>query len=136
MAKEHLLKKGDIFLLEEGHSFYIENFPQAFLYDNGDFNFELTSGEIHIRGIRRGLDTSIFCGRYVVTDIQMTGGSHGRDDYPDGHQVSARKIIKGLDGKKTTSHMEIRFYQTGVFTCKNTRVHVVGRAKLKTEITF
>lgn len=120
------LKEGDVFELAEGHDVYVKNFPQFFLYDNSDFIFKLTSGELHIGGMQRGLDTAKFTGKYVVTKTCMDGGGTSHDGgYPDGHHVYAKKLI----GNKTTN-FEISFYQSGHFTCMNTSIKPIGRAHL------
>jgi hypothetical protein len=135
-----MLKEGDIFLLEDGHDVYVENFPKAFLCDNGDFDFKLASGELHIGGMQRGLDTSIFKGKYVVTKTSYGGGgacftmSGAPDSFPDGHHVYAKKVIKGFSGVEEVSDFEINFYQSGSFTCMNCDIKSIGSAKVKYDV--
>jgi hypothetical protein len=130
-----LLKEGDIFLLKKGDSFYVKNFPKMFLYGNWDymFNFEFSNGQIQINGIRRGLDTTIFIGEYVVTKINYDGGGDpdgAGTPYPDGHHVYAKRIIKSDDNEKKVSDFEINFYQTGSFACMIKNPKIIGKAKI------
>lgn len=131
-----MLKEGDIFLLRDGHDVYVENFPKVFLCDNGNFDFQPASGELHIGSMQRGLDTSIFKGQYVVTKTSYGGGACSTMSgapvlglaysFPDGHHVYAKKIIRGFSGKKEVSDFEINFYQSGSFTCMNCDIKSIG----------
>ncbi len=131
---DDFLKERDIFFLGVTCSFYA-TLPSLFLCDNGSLSFEPTRGEVHIeRKNQRGLDTSLFLGRWVVTKITQDGGS-GRDipsdspnaGYPDGHHVWARKILKSfINGIEYLSVFEIDFYQSGCFTCMNPHLKSTG----------
>ncbi len=130
-----MLQEGDIFNLEKGHSIYVSSLPSLFLNDNGDFNWENSNGEVRgIGAMQRGLDTSIFCGEYIVTKTSMSGGGTGHeihDVYPNGHKVIAKRIVKPLVGDKKISDFEISFYQSGSFTCMNRDIEAVRKAELK-----
>jgi hypothetical protein len=71
---------------------------------------------------------------YVVTQTEMKGGGigHGPHDvYPDGHYVTARKILR-----KDTLGDKKEFYQTGCFNgmYPPEKITLVGKAKLETRI--
>ena len=71
---------------------------------------------------------------YVVTNTAMTGGGtgHGAGDvYPDGHRVTARKILR-----KDTLGDKKEFYQTGAFNgmYEPEKITLHGKAKLETRI--
>jgi hypothetical protein len=60
------------------------------------------------------LKTGKMVGNYVVIRTEYGGGSTGRDAYPDGHQVFARKL--GRNGKFNKRGIAVNFYQSGCFT--------------------
>lgn len=125
-----MLQENDVFELCDGDSVYVTNFPQAFLCDNNDFNFQPSSGELHINGNQRGLDTSIFKGKYVVIKTTFDGGGNSHDGgYPDGHHVFAKKIIKDFSGVEIISKFEVNFYQSGCFTCMLPNKKALGVAR-------
>jgi len=132
-----MLERGDIFKIEKGHSFYVKELPQLFLCDNGDYNWENSSGEIRNVGqIQRGLDTNVFVGEYIVEGTSSCGGGtgHGAHDvYPNGHKVTAKRIVERF-GKKEVSDFEISFYQSGSFTCMNPDIEAIRKAELKYHI--
>ena len=71
---------------------------------------------------------------YVVTQTEMKGGGigHGPHDvYPDGHYVTARKILR-----KDTLGDKKEFYQTGCFfnVYPPEKITLHGKAKLETRI--
>jgi hypothetical protein len=123
------LQVNDIFELEKGHRVYIDNFPAAFLYDNDEFivDYTLMQGELEIGTIKNGFDSSFLIGKYIVTKTPFDGGGPNFDgDYPDGHHVYAKKLIKkrppgvhsfSNNDKTIISNLEINFYQSGCFTC-------------------
>ncbi|ADO59798.1 hypothetical protein [Paenibacillus polymyxa] len=59
------------------------------------------------------LDTTIFCGEYLVVNTTFDGGCGGHDPYPNGHHVFCRKL---KDGKYDPNGSQIDFYQSGSFT--------------------
>lgn len=58
-------------------------------------------------------DGSDLKGEYLVIRTAFEGGSDGRDWYPNGHHVFAKKL---KDGKYDPEGIEISFYQSGEFT--------------------
>jgi hypothetical protein len=139
-GETEMLKEGDIFEMKQGNCFYVKKFPKAFLCDNGDFDFSPHTGEIWIDGLRRGLDTSIFIGRYIVVKTTVEGGGHQLEmgsannwsEMPDGHRVWAKKIVKSMfSGKSVVSKFEISFYQSGHFTCMNPDIEAISAGKIE-----
>ena len=52
-------------------------------------------------------------GEWIVVCTAMTGGGGSRyDQFPDGHQLTLRKITK----KNRIKNNEVKFYQSGSFT--------------------
>lgn len=126
--KVPFLKEGDFFELKKGDSFYAD-LPKQLIYDNNDFDFGIVPGEVHIDGIRRGMDTRIFEGIYFVTKTSFDGGGYGHgvhDVYLDGHRVTAKRVIKDVTKRDDIlSRFEIYFYQSGCFTCMNKNIQAL-----------
>lgn len=59
------------------------------------------------------LDTTMFCGEYLVINTTFDGGCGGHDPYPNGHHVFCRKL---KDGKYDPNGTQIDFYQSGSFS--------------------
>lgn len=62
-------------------------------------------------------DEKLGSGEWVVVSTVMTGGgtAHGPHDvYPNGHQLTLRKLIEGTD-KIDWKAKEKKFYQSGCF---------------------
>lgn len=115
-----MLKELDLFMIENGHSLYMV-LPKLFKYENS-LEWTLCDGEVVVGDLKRGLDTSIFKGKYIVVNTKMDGG----------HYVTARKIVN-VDGKEKVSDFEISFYQSGLSTCVNADITAIGMGKSKKE---
>lgn len=127
------LKVGDIIELKKGHRVYAK-LPSIFICDNGDFNFSLHSGEVEIGIMQRGLDTSILSGEYLIVKTEISGGGCAmgpHDIYPDGYKVFARKITDGRYGTPLISEFEVRFYQSGCFTCMIRDIKPIRTAEIR-----
>lgn len=111
-----LLQEGDVIEICVGHMIYAY-VPKHFVYDNHKGDFGLTYHEVKINN-----QLDYLAGRYIVTQVGLSGGGHDRDGYmPDGHCV---KCVKVDDGSK------IGFYQTGSFSAMIEDIDPVGKAEL------
>jgi hypothetical protein len=125
-----LVQEGDIIILKQGHTVYIQ-LPEHFVFFNRRGVFDkLTTATVKIGHSNDcGLDTDFLVGRYIVVRTAMTGGGTGHgphDVFPDGWSVTARMVGR--------MHQEVSFYQSGCFTAMNEEVEVVGKAKQKWEV--
>lgn len=117
MSKHNLLQEGDIIELNGSHQVYAK-VPRHFAYTDRKGDFSMTRAAIH-------LSADVFDylrGKYIVVHTELSGGSTGRDSYPNGHFVKCESV----DGR-----FEVSFYQTGCFTVINPDVPVIGKAKKK-----
>jgi len=75
-------------------------------------------------------DQSRAAAKFVVEAADMQGGSVGRDSYPDGWHVRARRLNK--DGIYDPDGEVISFYMSGHFAemVEPKDVHVVGQMKM------
>ena len=107
--EKRFLEMGDTILLEKGHKVYSQ-VPKHFLYSNHIGNWETCVDKV-VLGERSSL--RYLMGEYVVTHIEMTGGSppYSHDPYPDGHRVYCEKIMLGRNAP-----IYVNFYQSGAFT--------------------
>ena len=64
---------------------------------------------------------------FVVEEAKYDGGSTGRDPYPDGWHVLARKLNK--DDQYNPNGELIEFYQTGCFNCMVKNPKIIGKMK-------
>ena len=72
-------------------------------------------------------DTSIYKGEYVVKNARMTGGSHGRDSYPDGWCVTCKKLKNEAWDK---DGLVVSFYQSGCFTAMIEDIEPIRRLEM------
>lgn len=127
-----LLREGDVIEIALGHTVYIA-LPYHFVYDNrwGVFD-QVAESAVTIGSVRKGLDTSQFVGRYVVTGTSQEGGGTGmgpHDVYPDGHRVRCVSVEPGKEG------LRLNFYQTGAFTAMIPDITPIGRATATWRLT-
>jgi len=76
-------------------------------------------------------------GEYLVIKTEFGGGSHGgHDDYPDGHNVTCKKLK--YDGSYDEDGFEVSFYQSGSFTAmiEPEELEVVRDMKITRTVTF
>lgn len=136
MKKEYL-QIGDVFDIHFGDTIYAK-FPEKFIYYNSEKD-DLAETNITVGEIRKSskksqeiYKTASFVGEYVVTSATLTGGGSGHgpnDRYPDGWQITARKMKNREWDEKG---IEIRFYQSGCFTAMITRkISVKKKMKMK-----
>lgn len=107
VKKPKLLEKGDVIILTEEHTVYI---------DGTSTTTKLVDEYAHMRG------------EYVVLATNLKGGGTGHskhDVYPDGHHVSCQS--------KNGKH-KVNFYQTGSFTAMIEDIKPIGKVKIK--VTF
>lgn len=120
---KHFLRKDQVFIF---NCFQVEK-PKKYLVKANEYNINLTiedrpkiitqySTETKENGWMRQIkeqvdftirDPNIWDAQYKVIKVAMSGGSTGRDPYPDGHHITAQRV----DGDET-----IGFYQSGCFT--------------------
>ena len=69
--------------------------------------------------------------KFVVESARMEGGSHGRDEYPDGWHIIARRLSE--DDDYDPDGEVIQFYMTGCFNCKiaPADVQIVGKMHMR-----
>lgn len=79
-------------------------------------------------------DESRASAKFVVESAKMQGGDTGRDEYPDGWHVRARRLNK--DDSYNPDGELIQFYMSGCFTymIEPKDVEIVG--KMKKEVKF
>lgn len=76
-------------------------------------------------------------GEYLVIKTEMTGGGSGHNDtYPDGHNVTCKKL--DVDGKYDDNGVEVSFYQSGSFTImiEPEEIEVVRNVKITRTISY
>lgn len=121
------LQVGDVFEVKAGDRFYTSVLRGD---KQGTMTVEVTVG----KDISSG-STAHFAGEYVVVKARKSGGGYGHgpgDCYPDGHEVTAKKLN---NGKFDPEAVEIRFYQSGCFTVVWQNDVQVLR-KMKRKVTF
>ena len=116
-------------LFQYGEFFdYRDHVTVGHCYDETKFD-EKTQQEVKTgRKVSSGNsdDASRADAEYVVIRAVMEGGGTGHgphDVYPDGWHIHARRLDS--DGKYNPEGEEIRFYQSGAFTCMVPEVEVV-----------
>lgn len=114
--RQRNVQVGDILQAESWEPVNSKSNPQ-------DVNFNATAAH------------TISSGQYVVEEAIMAGGGTGHgphDVYPDGWQVTARKLNPDLT--YNPKGKQVRFYQSGCFNCMVPRPRVVG--KMERKVTF
>ena len=124
MGKNGLLSEGDIIEIKEGHKIYTE-LPEHCFFENRFLVFDKTATmELVVGSMRKGFDTSVFVGKYVVTKTENTGGSED-GDYPNGHKVHCKILV--CEKPLTLGAGKISFYQTGSFTAMIEDIIPIGK---------
>jgi hypothetical protein len=91
---------------------------------------EAKIGKVFSTNPKKKFDTASLAGEYVVENAYSGGGGTGHGDhdvYPDGWNVTARKL---KNGKHDPTGPVVSFYQSGSFTAMNTDVPVVRRMEV------
>jgi hypothetical protein len=126
MRMGDLLQQWDVFDLKPNMDVYVMA-PMHFMADNRKGDWSVTEVETKPIG-----EFSYLIGSYVVTSTSLSGGGGSpRDYYPNGHRVTAKKIVKSFEHAP-----EVSFYQTGSFTAMNVDVEIIGKASPSFEIKY
>lgn len=144
------LQEGDVFTLRPGMKVSTA-VPRCFIYSNVHSDTDPKSTTVEVGDVltnkypvvfqgefvgdaEEEYDTDYLIGDYVVERTRITGGQTGRDFYPDGHQVRARKLNE--DGSYDPGGTVVEFYQSGCFTNMISPNEVETHRRMEKRTTF